>query len=181
MCAWFATVAIVTVGYGDLAVVTAGGRCVAAIAMLAGTLVIALPVTVVGSTFHAMYTNMSAVGRSAARVQEDTELAHAAAQRPLRGRSPLAGSSADVRPCRARDRLDVTGSANHVDAPLGSDGGRAMGGQGPQGVSRRRRSSLLLHRGLARLHASSIAAPISTMLGLTGMLHDESMHQVRVR
>lgn len=57
-CAWFCTVAVVTVGYGDMIPMTNLGRCITVTAMLMGVIVIALPITVVGSTFSATYSEM---------------------------------------------------------------------------------------------------------------------------
>ena len=85
--------------------VTAGGRAVASLAMLTGTLVIALPVTVVGSTFHHIYTAMSAPEVSAAQRHERAELAHAARQKLPGGGVPLTGTSVATRPSRLHQRL----------------------------------------------------------------------------
>ena len=104
-CAWFTCVAVVTVGYGDLIPITPGGRVVASMAMLAGTLVIALPVTVVGSTFHAVLFRMASYVQSSISKQEVSELAVASQLTAQQGISALAGSSATTKPARLRDRL----------------------------------------------------------------------------
>jgi voltage-gated potassium channel Kch len=48
---WFAIVTMTTVGYGERTVVTASGKAVAAVCMVMGIIVIALPITIIGSTF----------------------------------------------------------------------------------------------------------------------------------
>lgn len=53
---WWAIVTMTTVGYGDAVPVTPVGKFIAAVAMLTGVLVVALPVTIVGSNFTEVYT-----------------------------------------------------------------------------------------------------------------------------
>ncbi|MEW5316174.1 MAG: hypothetical protein WDW38_007560 [Sanguina aurantia] len=52
---WWCIVTLMTVGYGDVVPVTAGGRLVAGCTMVAGILCIALPISVVGGTFSHMW------------------------------------------------------------------------------------------------------------------------------
>jgi Ion channel len=163
-CAWFATVACATVGYGDLIPITPGGRIITSIAMLSGTLVIALPVTVVGSTFHNIYTSMSAAVTTPTRLQEDAEVAHAA---HLCGGMPLARSLTAVRRARLRD---CTLRPNQGDGAPGSLDKKVSSGdhkRRPRTPTAKRRSkeSTLPH--VECLRTASIAAPLTTMMGLT--------------
>ncbi|KXZ53950.1 hypothetical protein GPECTOR_6g868 [Gonium pectorale] len=48
---WWAIVTVMTVGYGDVVPISAGGRIIAAATMLCGILSIALPVAVIGNNF----------------------------------------------------------------------------------------------------------------------------------
>lgn len=51
---WWAIVTMTTVGYGDCYPSTVGGRALSVFAMLGGVLILALPITVVGSNFQKM-------------------------------------------------------------------------------------------------------------------------------
>jgi hypothetical protein len=56
---WFSAVTMATLGYGDVYPVTGWGFLVAAVQMLYGILVVAMPVTVVGSNFTQIYNRLS--------------------------------------------------------------------------------------------------------------------------
>ena len=53
-CFWWAIVTMTTVGYGDCYPVSTMGKCLAMLTMLLGVLILALPITVVGSNFQKM-------------------------------------------------------------------------------------------------------------------------------
>ena len=51
---WWAMVTMTTVGYGDCSPLSALGKTIAVVAMLSGVLILALPITVIGSNFAKM-------------------------------------------------------------------------------------------------------------------------------
>merc|ERR1719424_740132 len=62
-----------TVGYGDCYPVTIGGKIVTSMTMVSGVLILALPITVVGSNFQAM-VEMYEADRAALREAEELDL-----------------------------------------------------------------------------------------------------------
>lgn len=52
---WWAVVTMTTVGYGDTFPVEAGGKVVATVAMFAGVLTLAMPITIIGTNFSEVY------------------------------------------------------------------------------------------------------------------------------
>jgi hypothetical protein len=108
-------VAVVTVGYGDLVPKTGGGRCIAVLAMLIGIIAIALPVTVVGNTFHAVYQKMKRDRASAAQKAERANLLIASLMRTATGCHPLHGGLAVPMPATLSNRIQVhdTGQKGH--------------------------------------------------------------------
>ncbi|KAJ9469558.1 Potassium voltage-gated channel protein Shab [Diplonema papillatum] len=52
---WFCLVTLTTVGYGDDVPTSVGGKAVAVVTMLCGTLVIAFPMVIIGQNFQEMY------------------------------------------------------------------------------------------------------------------------------
>ena len=56
---WWAIVTMTTVGYGDGYPMTAEGRTLAVFAMIAGILIIAMPITVIGDNFSKAYDSQS--------------------------------------------------------------------------------------------------------------------------
>eukprot|EP01062_Namystynia_karyoxenos_P080595 TRINITY_DN8705_c0_g1_i1.p1 TRINITY_DN8705_c0_g1~~TRINITY_DN8705_c0_g1_i1.p1 ORF type:complete len:1098 (+),score=255.93 TRINITY_DN8705_c0_g1_i1:108-3401(+) len=51
---WWGIVTLTTVGYGDMYPITAGGKVIASLTMLAGLIVVGFPITILTSTFQAM-------------------------------------------------------------------------------------------------------------------------------
>ncbi|XP_077384614.1 delayed-rectifier potassium channel regulatory subunit KCNS1-like isoform X2 [Festucalex cinctus] len=63
-CWWWGTVSMTTVGYGDLVPVTAAGRLAAGGCILAGTLLVALPITLIFNKFSHFYRRQKALEAS---------------------------------------------------------------------------------------------------------------------
>ena len=77
---WWAVATMGTVGYGDVAPRTAAGWILASLAQMMGILVIALPITVIGSNFSAIY---SSIGTSQSLCAKEHEPSSAAKPRRL--------------------------------------------------------------------------------------------------
>ena len=65
-CFWWVVVTATTVGYGDMYPTTAGGKIIATITMIAGLLILALPITIVGANFAMEYEEVEEKKRRAA-------------------------------------------------------------------------------------------------------------------
>ncbi|XP_010903616.1 potassium voltage-gated channel subfamily S member 2 isoform X2 [Esox lucius] len=63
-CWWWGTVSITTVGYGDVVPVTVAGKLVASGCILGGTLVVALPITIIFNKFSHFYRKQKALEAS---------------------------------------------------------------------------------------------------------------------
>ena len=60
---WFTVVTMTTVGYGEVAPITAQGRAVTVAAMFVGILLLAIPISVISNTFHAEYARVESMRR----------------------------------------------------------------------------------------------------------------------
>ena len=59
---YWASVTMTTVGYGDVYPLTTAGQLVASITMMFGILILALPITVIGSNFATVRYSFEAAG-----------------------------------------------------------------------------------------------------------------------
>jgi len=74
-CVWWTIVTLATVGYGDVYPVTTGGYIVGITAQLIGVLMLALPLSIIGASFH----------EERGKMQQETEDAQAAMENNQRG------------------------------------------------------------------------------------------------
>ena len=103
----FITVALVTVGYGDLIPMTNLGRCITVAAMLMGVIVIALPITVVGSTFRRAYSDMKDKAERANGSSSSEAALFMSAVCQASGCHAQQGCRGVMRPTRVKDQIIV--------------------------------------------------------------------------
>ena len=96
---WWAMVTMTTVGYGDCTPLSGGGKVFAIVAMLSGVLILALPITVIGSNFAKMV-----------EMFEDVRRRHAPYQPPERRLPPPARPLPHI---RARTRAARAHTSPH--------------------------------------------------------------------
>ena len=70
---WWCVVTVMTVGYGDLYPITVGGKIVAAGAMVCAIVIMALPISVVGSNFSRAWSERAAADNQKTASQELTQ------------------------------------------------------------------------------------------------------------
>ncbi|KAJ3602791.1 hypothetical protein NHX12_030539 [Muraenolepis orangiensis] len=80
-CWWWGTVSMTTVGYGDLVPVTVAGKLAASGCILGGTLVVALPITLIFNKFSHFYRKQKALEASV-RNHDPHQLLQQQARRP---------------------------------------------------------------------------------------------------
>lgn len=70
-CWWWGTVSMTTVGYGDVVPVTVAGKLAASGCILGGTLVVALPITIIFNKFSHFYRRQKALEASVRNNNQD--------------------------------------------------------------------------------------------------------------
>jgi hypothetical protein len=106
---WWTVVTMTTVGYGDYYPTTGAGKAVAGLVMLVGILTLALPITVIGSTFSEEYGKLKAA--RATRKEEE------AAKSLSRAASLAPASPSESKASAAAALASVLSEAAPVDEP----------------------------------------------------------------
>uniref|UniRef100_A0A3Q3FX62 Si:dkey-43k4.5 n=1 Tax=Labrus bergylta TaxID=56723 RepID=A0A3Q3FX62_9LABR len=96
-CWWWGTVSMTTVGYGDVVPVTVAGKLAASGCILGGTLVVALPITIIFNKFSLFYRRQKALEASV-RNNNSRRLRMSCEEAPEDEEDEDEGSDADSRP-----------------------------------------------------------------------------------
>ena len=73
-CGWFVLVTLTTVGYGDRYPLTSAGQIITSFAIICGVLFTAMPLTIVGNNFAAVWSEKEAI-RVVLKMQACTNIA----------------------------------------------------------------------------------------------------------
>lgn len=127
---WWSIVTMTTVGYGDTYPVEPAGKFVAAIAMISGILVLALPLTIIGTNFSAVYEErkialaLAALGtdaqgailaRAATKLEAAAAAVDAAMQTAIAVYSVEAGSESAMLTRLCKVQLEAAASTNNAN------------------------------------------------------------------
>jgi len=126
---WWCIVTMTTVGYGDTYPVELAGKCVAALAMISGILVLALPLTIIGTNFSAVYeerkitTAMAALrangqgailARAASKLEDAAAAAEDALQAAVAVYTTEAGSESTMHTRLCKVQLEAAATLNRA-------------------------------------------------------------------
>lgn len=114
---WWAWVTMATVGYGDHYPTTVLGKVFGMIVMFFGILVIALPITVIGSNFATAYNEEQAARESEIKAEMAAERRKAAEQ--AAAANALSWASSMDRRSQERDFDDISAAPASDDSPRG--------------------------------------------------------------
>eukprot|EP00928_Gymnodinium_smaydae_P018986 TRINITY_DN17242_c0_g1_i1.p1 TRINITY_DN17242_c0_g1~~TRINITY_DN17242_c0_g1_i1.p1 ORF type:complete len:773 (-),score=127.42 TRINITY_DN17242_c0_g1_i1:107-2425(-) len=116
---WWSVVTFTTVGYGDVYPVTLGGRIVAAVTMVVGILVLAMPISVVTLNFGQVWTEFNEETRLSAENEVQDRSIVTQALESLERRTQLL-VEIFVGDCETYDLLDFLGEAWLLELPVSS-------------------------------------------------------------
>jgi len=106
---WWCAVTMFTVGYGDVVPTSGLGKAIAAVVMLFGILVLALPISVIGTTFAREYGDMVLSGLLGSKIERARVVAAQEAERVLeanrRLRAAQKSAAMELAAERRRERL----------------------------------------------------------------------------
>jgi len=123
---WFVIVTITTVGYGDMIPKTPGGKAVGAVLILAGVIVLAMPIGVVGANFSREYYRVMDEKKrremlkhqldtlAAVEAEQDALIEHPSGEGATGSDSGRSGSSSGIeihRTTQARQKLIISAEA----------------------------------------------------------------------